>query len=170
MLTSAGVTTTLSLSAFAKTVVVPQNDKYQRTTSKITRIRPSTYFIEFKADCVYSGLEANGASVKLYENNTLQTGSYIFVKTGITSVKWGTSNESVCIVMGDCTGDGSANATDINKMRQITVGLEQADNDYCLEAADVNGDGVVDGFDVALTDLYASGKITADELLSHSAG
>jgi hypothetical protein len=60
---------------------------------------------------------------------------------------------------GDVNKDGNVNNTDLTYIADISVGKRNysstAPETY---AGDINGDGVVDGFDLALLDRYQSGS------------
>ena len=104
-----------------------------------------------------------GTSVKnCFDFNTY--GSYSYNggdKTGtslIFTTNAGVSNTYTVIMRGDVSRDAKVNNTDLNSVMSISTGNTSysatAPETY---AGDCNGDGVVDGFDLALLDRYQSG-------------
>lgn len=97
-----------------------------------------------------------------YENNTAPGTASVTV-TGIGNFKGSQTlsfaildapdTSPIEILPGDIDGDGQIALTDYALIKAIAVGINESPDASVIAAADLNGDGVVDMFDLALLDL-----------------
>ena len=97
-----------------------------------------------------------------YENNTAPGTASVTV-TGIGNFKGSQTlsfavldapdTNPIEILPGDIDGDGQIALTDYALIKAIAVGINESPDASVIAAADLNGDGVVDMFDLALLDL-----------------
>ncbi|MBE6834905.1 MAG: hypothetical protein E7515_01485 [Ruminococcaceae bacterium] len=83
-------------------------------------------------------------------------------KTGsslIFTTTSGVASTYTVIMYGDVNKDALVNSTDMNYITDISVGKKKfSSNSPETYAGDLNGDGVVDAFDLAILDIYQSGN------------
>ncbi|NMP37145.1 MAG: hypothetical protein GX051_03325 [Clostridiales bacterium] len=77
----------------------------------------------------------------------------------------GTEKVNTIIVKGDVDGDGDIIASDLEKALENSVDNIELDEPNSL-AGDLNHDGVVDGIDVAIMEMYISGNASYSEIVS----
>lgn len=68
-------------------------------------------------------------------------------------------NDKTAKMKGDINGDGKINRDDGEFLRKTAYGSVTGVGENFLIRSDLNGDGVVDGFDVIYLDLYLNGKV-----------
>lgn len=102
-----------------------------------------------------------------YENNTAPGTASVTI-TGIGNFKGSQvlqftitdSPETVEVTLpGDVDGDGQIALTDYAFIKALAIGAYEIDDPYILAAADINGDGAVDVFDIAELDLKLNGLV-----------
>lgn len=102
-----------------------------------------------------------------YENNTAPGTASVTI-TGIGNFKGSQvlqftitdSPETVEVTLpGDVDGDGQIALTDYAFIKTLAIGAYEIDDPYILAAADINGDGAVDVFDIAELDLKLNGLV-----------
>lgn len=86
-----------------------------------------------------------GKTAKLYDNNSYVTSGKI--KTGMIAEINGNSYK--LILLGDISGEGNINSSDIRKLFSDKLGKSELSDAY-EKAADINTDGVVDNIDLVM--------------------
>ena len=117
---------------------------------------------------IKSKLENDGRMVLAFRGET-QLGDSDLIGTGCV-IKCVSINDpsivyeqATVILYGDVNGDGLVNATDYDAMFNESLLCQQIEGRLFRIAGDVNGDTVIDGFDMAKVELQISGARALDQ-------
>ena len=133
---------------------LPQEDKitsqkYIIGDTEITRIPPKTTVREFRKN-----IEAN-CDVVITDKNGNVLAEDDIIKTGMT-LKGGKTLQYTMIVIGDITGNGEIDITDLAKAKLHIIDIERLTGIY-LKAADVDANNEIDVKDIAQMKLVLIG-------------
>lgn len=120
----------------------------QSNCYKITNYNNSTYILGIVDGTLISELSNNlisSENIELYTSNNTLIENDSIVKTGMY-IKHGQS-KYILVVSGDVNGDGTANQTDLFKIRSHLVGLTNLSNEYLL-ASNINIDSKTSSTDI----------------------
>ena len=109
----------------------------------ISRIPAGTTIAKFK-----SNMDCSGCSVKLYRGEAEKTSGNVGTTMMADFVKGGDVLRFELSVIGDLTGEGSANSRDMNILLDHLNGSADFNGAYSL-SADINDDGKIDVIDAA---------------------
>ena len=109
----------------------------------ISRIPAGTTIAKFR-----SNMDCGGCSVKLYRGEAEKTSGNVGTTMMADFIKGGDVLRFELSVIGDLTGEGSANSRDMNILLDYLNDSTDFNGAYSL-SADINGDGNVDVIDAA---------------------
>ena len=109
----------------------------------ISRIPAGTTFAKFK-----SNMNCSGCSVKLYRADVEKASGNVGTAMLAVFSKGDSSVSFELSVIGDITGEGSANSRDLTVLLDYLIGSADFNGAYLL-SADLNGDGDIDVSDAA---------------------
>ena len=109
----------------------------------ISRVPAGTTIAKFKSNIDYSG-----CSVRFYRSEVEKTSGNVGTAMMADFIKGSDVLRFELSVIGDLTGEGSANSRDLNILLDSFIGSADFNGSYAL-SADINNDGTVDIIDAA---------------------
>ncbi|MDO4154471.1 MAG: leucine-rich repeat protein [Clostridia bacterium] len=108
-------------------------------------------------DLDYTVQYANNTEIGTATVTVTGLGNFTGTKTLTFEIVEAPPTEEIVYTPGDLDGNGEIALTDYALMRNIAIGMVTVTDEAVLKAGDLNGDTVVDFFDVALLDLKLNG-------------